>query len=99
MTSPFEHNTFKNSPLFAPIFFNILNMNNISEKLYEYIKKEYYIINEENKLIAESISNGNNEVKLKSKRICKLIIIPTDKLTKHDNYLIKYTIILPKTYH
>ena len=27
-------------------FFNILNMNNISEKLYEYIKNEYYIINE-----------------------------------------------------
>ena len=35
--------------------------------------------------------NGNNEVKLKSKKeFGKLIIIPTDKLTKHDNYLIKY---------
>ncbi|MDC3230530.1 hypothetical protein OBB01_04390 [Bacteroidota bacterium] len=91
MTSPFSRNTFKNSPLFAPIFFNILNMNNISEKLYEYIKKEYYIINEKNKLIAESISNGNDEVKLKSKKeFGKLIIIPTDKLTKHDNYLVKY---------
>ena len=91
MTSPFEHNTFKNSPLFAPIFFNIFNMNNISEKLYEYIKKDYYIINEKNKLIAESISNGNDEVKLKSKKeFGKLIIIPTDKLTKHDNYLVKY---------
>ena len=91
MTSSFEHNTFKNSPLFAPIFFNIFNMNNISEKLYEYIKKDYYIINEKNKLIAESISNGNDEVKLKSKKeFGKLIIIPTDKLTKHDNYLVKY---------
>ena len=39
MTSPFEYNTFKNSRLFAPIFFNIFNTNNISKKLYEYIKR------------------------------------------------------------
>ena len=91
MTSPFEQNTFKNSSLFAPIFFNIFNTNSFSERLYENIKNEYYIINKKNKLIAESISNGNDEVKLKSKKeFGKLIIIPTDKLTKHDNYLVKY---------
>ena len=54
MTSPFEHNTFKNSRLFAPIFFNIFNTNNISKKLYEYIKKEYYIINQKNQLVPQS---------------------------------------------
>ena len=91
MTSPFEHNTFKNSRLFAPIFFNIFNTNNISKKLYEYIKKEYYIINQKNQLVPQSITNGKNEVKLKSKKeFGKLIIIPTDKLTNHDNYLVKY---------
>ena len=91
MTSPFEQNTFKNSSLFAPIFFNIFNTNSFSERLYEYIKNEYYIINKKNKLVAESITNGYDEVKLKSKKeFGKLIIIPTDKLTKHDNYLVKY---------
>ena len=91
MTSPFEHNTFKNSRLFAPIFFNIFNTNNISKKLYEYIKKEYYIINQKNQLVPQSITNEKNEVKLKSKKeFGKLIIIPTDKLTNHDNYLVKY---------
>ena len=68
MTSPFEHNTFKNSRLFAPIFFNIFNTNNISKKLYEYIKKEYYIINQKNQLVPQSITNEKNEVKLKSKK-------------------------------
>ena len=57
MTSPFEQNTFKNSSLFAPIFFNIFNTNSFSERLYEYIKNEYYIINKKNKLVAESITN------------------------------------------
>ena len=91
MTSPFEHNTFKNSRLFAPIFFNIFNTNNISKKLYEFIKKEYYIINQKNQLVPQSITNEKNEVKLKSKKeFGKLIIIPTDKLTNHDNYLVKY---------
>ena len=91
MTSPFEHNTFKNSRLFAPIFFNIFKTNNISKKLYEYIKKEYYIINQKNQLVPQSITNEKNEVKLKSKKeFGKLIIIPTDKLTNHDNYLVKY---------